>query len=458
MAAPVATAASTFPPVFRRVGYFLSDLWYSLRSRPLRVLGALVGLAALGIGIYFLVTEVMNEDEERPAAAPQAVIQRVEADEGEADDLGFPAFATANTTRVAGADSVADAAGVALAVFPSTGGLEGPAAVSLVDSEDWAAGVAASSLVAEPVGAPILLTEDDDIPDVTASALRALGPEGSAATDDRQAFRIGAAAKPEGLRALDVPGENAAEIAAEVDRLRGRLAGSEPDHLVVVSSDDPEFAMPAAAWAARSGDPVLFVTRKSVPKPTLKALERHENVPVYVLGPESVVSEKAFKKITEAVPGAERIAGEDPVESAIEFARYTDGTFGWNINDPGHGFVIASTDRPADAGAAAPLSASGTWGPLLVTDDGSKIPSSLRGYLLDLKPGYVDDPTRAFYNHVWIIGDQDAISVPFEAQIDELAALAKVEPGSGGSTLGPPPGEPHSESPDEAPGQDQSDR
>jgi ell wall binding domain 2 (CWB2) len=216
--------------------------------------------------------------------------------------------------------------------------------------------------------------------------------------------------------------------------------------------------MPAAAWAARSGDPVLFVTRKSVPKPTLKALERHENVPVYVLGPESVVSEKAFKKITEAAPGAERIAGEDPVESAIEFARYTDGTFGWNINDPGHGFVIASTDRPADAGAAAPLSASGTWGPLLVTDDGSKIPSSLRGYLLDLKPGYVDDPTRAFYNHVWIIGDQDAISVPFEAQIDELAALAKVEPGSGGSTLGPPPGEPHSESPDEAPGQDQSDR
>jgi hypothetical protein len=444
--------------VFRRVGHFLSDLWYLLRRRPLAVLGAVVAVAVVGVGAYFLVTEFLNEDEERPAAAPQAVIQRVEADEGEADELGFPAFATANTTRVAGADSVADAAGVALAVFPSTGALQGPPAVSLVDSEDWAAGVAASSLVAEPIGAPVLLTQGDDVPDVTATALRALGPRGSKATDDRQAFRIGAAAKPEGLRTLDVGGRNSAEIAAEVDRLRERLTGSEPEHLLVVSADDAEFAMPAAAWAARSGDPVLFVTRKSAPKPTLDALSRHEDVPVYVLGPESVVSEKAFKKITEAAPGAERIAAEDPVQSAIEFARYADGTFGWNINDPGHGFVIASTDRPADAGAAAPLSASGTWGPLLVTDDPSEIPASLRGYLLDLKPGYLDDPTRAFYNHVWIVGDQEAISVQFQAQVDELAALTKVKSGSGAGTVGPPPGEPHSESPEEAPGPDQDNR
>src|SRR5919199_6267888 len=33
--------------------------------------------------------------------------------------LGFPVFATKNTTRVGGADPVADAAGVAQAIFPS---------------------------------------------------------------------------------------------------------------------------------------------------------------------------------------------------------------------------------------------------------------------------------------------------------------------------------------------------
>ena len=56
-------------------------------------------------------------------------------------------------------------------------------------------------------------------------------------------------------------------------------------------------------------------------------------------------------------------APTDPVENAIAFARYADGGFGWNINDPGHGFVIANADRPLDAAAAAPLSASGDLGP-----------------------------------------------------------------------------------------------
>ena len=440
----------------RRVGYFLSDLWFWLRGHPLRALGALVAVGAVGAGIYFLATDVIGDEEPLPAPAPQAVIQRVDSGEDEANDLGFPAFATKNTTRVAGADPIADAAGAALAVFPSTGGVQGPPAVSLVDAEDWASGIAASSLVADPVGAPVLLTDGDEIPDVTASALRSLAPRGSAATDDRQAFRIGGAAKPEGLRTLDVGGADPAEVAAEVDRLRGRLTGSEPEHILVVSADEPAFAMPAAAWAARSGDPVLFVTRKSVPKPTLDALGGHKDVPVYVLGPTSVVPAKVFEAINDAAPGAKRVAGPDPVQSAIAFARFTDGTFGWNINDPGHGFVVASTDRPADAGAAAPLSASGTWGPLLVTEEGNKLPPALRGYLLDLKPGYVGDPTRAFYNHVWVIGDQDAISVGFQAQVDELAELAQVKSGSGTSTLGPPPGVPDSESPDEAPGRNSS--
>ena len=63
-----------------------------------------------------------------------------------------------------------------------------------------------------------------------------------------------------------------------------------------------------------------------------------------------------------------------------------------------------------------PLSASGTWGPLLVNDDPEKLAPALRGYLLDLKPGYTDDPTRALYNHLWLIGDPSAISVAFQAR------------------------------------------
>ena len=153
---------------------------------------------------------------------------------------------------------------------------------------------------------------------------------------------------------------------------------------------------------------------------------------MYVLGPESAISAKDDEgDRARSRPGAERVGAEDPVANAIAFARYADGDFGWNINDPGHGLVIANADRPLDAAAAAPLSASGTWGPLLLTDDADALPAALRGYLLDIKPGYDDDPTRALYNHVWLIGDTAALSVDFQAEVDELAEVAPITSGSG---------------------------
>jgi ell wall binding domain 2 (CWB2) len=424
---------------------FAAVRWVYLRRRLLVVGLFALALAGAGVGVYLLVQELEDEgDAPPPAPAPRVVIR--EQPEPEAtSDLGFPAFATKNTTRVAGEDPVGDAAGVALAVFPSTGGLDGPAAVSLVNADDWPGGIAASSLVADPVRAPILLTEEGELPELTADALDALAPAGAPATDDRQIFRIGDAFSPRGARAFELEGSNPAEVAAEVARLREELTGEMPANVVIASSDEPALAMPAAAWAARSGDPVLFAQRESVPSPTLDLLRRYEEAAVYVLGPPSAISDRVIERIQEIAPSAQRIGAEDPVENSIEFARYVDGGFGWNINDPGHGFVIANASRPLDAAAAAPLSASGTWGPLLVTDDAALVPTSLRGYLLDLKPGYQDDPTRAVYNHAWIIGDPDAISVAFQAQVDELAELAPVTSGSSEPSLDLPDLDPEPE-------------
>jgi ell wall binding domain 2 (CWB2) len=411
------------------------------RRRLAVIAGVLVALGGVGVGVYFLV-DSLRGDEEQPAPAPSVIVHEQQAPETQ--DLGFPAFATKNTTRVAGPDPVADAAGVALAVFPSSGGVKGPVAVSLVTDSDWASGIAAASLAAQPIGAPILLTGTDDVPDFTAQALRALTPSGSAKTDGKQIFTIGSATAPGGLEARRISGANPAEIAAAIDELRQKLTGAQPQHVVLASSDQPAFAMPAAAWAARSGDPVLFVSKHAAPKPTLAALRRHKRVPVYVLGSPAVISDKTLAQVRKVAPGAQRIGAKDPVENAIAFARYASGSFGWDINDPGHGFVIASATRPLDAAAAAPLSASGDWGPLLITQDPEQVPGALGAYLLDVKPGYVDDPTRAVYNHVWLIGDQDAVSVGFQSQIDDLAEVVQVRSGTGGG-LGPPPGTPEHE-------------
>jgi hypothetical protein len=434
--------------VLSSIRYFFSDLFHWVWTHRLTSLAIVAIVVATGAGIWLAVggdNELPTASELGPLPAPQVVVAEAEAPE-DTGDLGFPTFATKNTTRVAGADPIADAAAVALAVYPSAGSSPGPDAVALVDAGEWQAGIAAASLVAAPVGAPLLVTEAGGVPALTETALRDLGPEGSAATAGRQAFVIGAAATPAGYETLDVEGADPAEIAAEVAQLRERLAG-EPEAIVIASADDPAYAMPAAGWAARSGDPVLFAGRDSLPKPTIKALRHNDGVPVFVLGPESAIGEEAMKEIEHIAPNAERVGADGPVDNAVAFARYANGGFGWNINDPGHGFVIANADRPLDAAVASPLSASGTWGPLLVTDDAEALPAGLQGYLLDLKPGYQDDPTRALYNHVWLIGDTSALSVELQSEVDELAEVAPVTSGSG-STLGPAPGEPESQ-PDE---------
>ena len=416
-----------FPAVLSSLRYFLADVGHWVRTNTRLALGAALVIAAAVIGGFLALSGGDEEDGEAPA--PRVLVREIGAPE-EPEELGFPAFATKNTTRVAGPDPIADAAGVALAVDPSTGGVAGPDAVTVVDAADWQSGIAAASLVADPVGAPILLSEDGELPELSESAIAALGPPGSPDTDGRQAFALGPAARPDGFDTLALEGADAAEIAAEVEKLRTELAGA-PEHILVTTSEDPAIAMPAAGWAARSGDPVLYVDAGGVPAATREALERNEDVPVYVLGDRTAVPAAVVEELEEIGASVDRVGAEDPVENAIEFARYSSGSFGWNINDPGHGIVVANASRPLDAAAAAPLSASGTWGPLLLTSDAGSLPDPLRGYLLDLKPGYESDPTRAVYNHVWVIGDPEAVSVEVQAQIDELAEVAPVRSGSG---------------------------
>ncbi len=394
---------------------------------------AIAGLVI--VALVFLVAAVLggggsNQGSSEHASAPAPTGEspgQVETPAAAAaEELGYPSFATNNTTRVGGSDPATTAAGVALAVFPSTTPAQRPAAVTIVDETDWQGAIAASVLMAAPVGAPVLISADGDLPDPTSQALEALGPQGSDATDKAQAFAIGDAARPNGLKTTEVKPGDPAAIAASIAELRDKLFTAPPRHIVLAPEGDPAFAMPAAAWAARSGDPVLFSAAKELPVATAAALKRHKRVPVYLLGPSSAISSGVFREVAKINKQVRRVSGEDPVENAIALARYAEGGFGWNVNDPGHGFVVARGDSPLDAALAAPLSASGTWGPLLLTDDAGTLPKALREYLLDVKPGYTTDPTRAFYNHVWVIGDQEAIDVNQQAEIDQLAELARI--------------------------------
>ena len=398
--------------------------------------GALKGIAALVlVAIIFIVAAVIGGsgggkgDAESAAPAPPATSGSKPSESStdtSAEQLGYPSFATGNTTRVGGSDPATNAAGVALAVFPATTPEQRPAAVTLVGEDDPAGAIAAAVLMSAPVRAPLLVSDSEGLPDPTAEALDALDPQGSKETGGASAFAIGDVAAIDGGKVTQVKAGSPAATAAAIARLRDRLFGAPPTHVVVAAADDLALAAPAAAWAARSGDPVLFTEGGKLPQATIAALKRHPQVPVYVLGPSAAISSQTLREIAKVAKKVHRVSGEDPVANAIAFARYADGSFGWNVNDPGHGFVLARADSPLEAAAAAPLSASGTWGPLLLTDSATALPDPLREYFLDVKPGYTTNPTRAFYNHVWVIGDQEAIDVNQQAEVNELAELAKI--------------------------------
>lgn len=345
--------------------------------------------------------------------------------------LGFPVFATKNTTRVAGGDAIADAAAVALATYPSRTPESKPAAVILAEVRDWHTGIAASVLVGKPINAPILFADGDTIPDATKAALDALQPTGSKAVGGAQVIRVGTQAPVPGYKTTDVPAGDPPALAAAVDRLRTSAAGSASGAVMIANSERPEYAMPAAAYAAKAGVPLLWVSPTAVPPETAAAIKTHKSAKIYVLGPADVVPDSVMSAL-EKLGTVKRVASTDAVSSAITFARYSDGEggFGWSVVDPGHGLVFASTRRPQDAAAAAALSATGTYGPLLLLPDAGVLPQPLQDYLLDIQPGYDADPVRGVYNHGWIIGDESAIAAAVQARIDTLLEIQPVDTGA----------------------------
>lgn len=355
-------------------------------------------------------------------SAPPAAGAR-SGDANAAQQLGFPVTATRNTTRVSGSDPVADAAGVASALFPAGDASSRPPAVVLVDQGDWQGAVAAGALVGAPVRAPVLLTGGGSLPPVTEATIKRLAPG--------RAILIGEKpTPPSGLQSSLIRGAapDPYSEAAAVDRFSSVARGKPSPDVVIASGEQAPFAMPAAPWAARSGDSVLFVKRDSIPPPTLNALREHQRPRIWVLGPESAVSAGVLAQLGKLGPTRRITPGPTAVENAAAFARFKSSGFGWGASVPGQNLTIANASRPADAAAAAGLGANGIFAPLLLTDQAAQLPRALEGYLLDVQPGYdVNNPGQGVFNHVWILGAADALSAQAQSRVDTDAALVPVD-------------------------------
>jgi len=393
-----------------------------MRSGALLVLLVTLVLAGCSIG---------GGDEPQGGAVPTGVAATGSAPTSSqpeaAQKLGFPAVATRNTVRVGGGDAVADLAGVASAVFPATTARDRPDVVALVDKDDWQGAVAGSLLNAQPLGAPLLASDGDKLPTATSDVIARLKPRGANLARDVQVIRIGSKPPaPPGMKSGKISAADSYGTAAAIDRFFTAIRGKPSPHVIVASGQEAPYAMPAAAWAARSGDSVLFTKRTSVPRATMQAIAAHQKPDIYVLGPERVIATSVEKKL-EPLGTVRRVEGPTPVANALALARYSRRGFGWGVTVPGYNFSLANTDRPLDAAAAATLATNGVFAPMLITNVSARLPADVTSYLLDVQPGYEDDPSSGVYNRVWILGDTETISLRAQGRLDQITRLIPVE-------------------------------
>jgi hypothetical protein len=403
------------------------------RRRIPRSLIALGPIAALAIAL----TGCGKTAQEQPSTGAGA-IETVVVHTGAA---GTAATATRNTTRLGGASTVADAAAIARAAYPGLTADTRPQAVVLADVSDWPVALAASALASAPLGAPLLYTEGSRLPRVSELALRAMRPTGSSTLGGAQLLLLGSSIEaPAGYRAQAAGAANPYSLAASIAKLIGIVRGASPHQVIVVAADGPPaLAMPAAGLAAQTGAPILFVTSAGVPAATAAALQSLGRPAIYTVGSTAIGARTLaqlgrFGTVTRAEPGP----GEDatPAGNAVAVARFADGSFGWGIREPGHGLAFANATRPFDAPAAAILSATGDYAPLLLLEGaGGAVGPALSGYLSDIRPAAPhSQPVKGVYNHGWLIGDESAISASTQAELDGMLEIAPQATASGESS------------------------
>ena len=403
------------------------------------LVAGLVALGAVGVGAYLL-GKSMSDDERSRRRRRRRRRSSTSRHPAAAGDLGFPAFATKNTTRVAGVDPIADAAGVALAVFPSTGDVNGPGRrhprrlQRLGDGDRGGEPGGGSGGSADPAHRRRL---DPGADRDRARGARA-GGVGRSRTDTRRS-RSG----PRPRHLACAPSGSAAATRRSSPRqstkLRQTLSGERPAHVLLVSLEQPQLAMPAAAWAARSGDPVLFVHADSVPKPTLARASQRPGGPG--LRARAAVGDlgQGARPAPQGGPRRQAGRGGGPgrKRDRVRPLRRRDLRLERQRPRP----RIRDRQRLASPGRRAlprRCRQAATGGRCCSPTTHPGRPRRFATTCSTSSPATSSDPTRAVYNHIWLIGDQDAISVGFQAQVDDLAEVAQVRSGTGPS-LGAPP-------------------
>lgn len=305
-------------------------------------------------------------------------------------------FINPRTTRIAGSDRFATSVAASQRVF---GQVVSPTHVVLVNGRSLVDALPAAALAGATGGCPILLCEQDSVPDVVMSEIQRLkvrhvyvvGGTGVVSPNVEQSL------KDAGFSVSRLGGVDryatARLVAAEVKRLDPAADG-----VVVINGAAFADGVIAGPVSYVKRWPVIFVGRDVVPTETAEALRAVAPSRALIVGGSSVVG----TAVAEALPSPQRVGGATRYETADAMRVYAVKELGFNVGS----LYLASGESAADALALAPV-AGYNKNPVLLS----------RLYDLTAPTAAALDSLVITLNRVHIAGGDGAISGWLEGQV-----------------------------------------
>lgn len=320
------------------------------------------------------------------ATQPLYVVALTLFDYGQTPSGTYSTMQTKDTTRFPANDSSQLSAYTARAARPP-GSNASYDSVVRVPEDDWRTALAASRLRA--ASDAIVLSGDASVP----GDGNATDGAGNAST-------------------IQLSGGEPAQTAARIATWGDDSDDVSPNNVILVSSESAEWALPAAAWSAYSGDPILYAGEDGVPDATRQAIEELNASHAYVLAPPELIGEDALSGLDVEWT---RVAGATPQDHAVELAKFRDESrdFGWRIDDRDkvgyYNSMLVNPDRPGHAVASANLQW-GKAGPLLLVREDGTLPAITENYLWRTQSSWFSTPAEGPFNHVFVLGELDQVS------------------------------------------------
>lgn len=222
--------------------------------------------------------------------------------------------------RSYGADRYATSTIVGQLAAPASGGTTTPQAVLASGETAHLVDGLVSAPLAAALGAPVLLTMGDQLPDAVAADLRARGVQevyvvgGAVAVGEP----VRAALRAAGMRVVPVYGDDRYATSVAVARAVVAAGGGRGGTAWLASGADGHLVdgLAAGGPAAAGRQPILLTRADRLPDSVAGQLQRMGTTRTYVLGGTNVIS----TGVAGTVPGAVRLAGADRYATAARVA------------------------------------------------------------------------------------------------------------------------------------------